>query len=88
MKANKSKVRAWRARQREEAARNEMIEKAKRRHYGTPHAFQEWGKKISILRAIHREIEPMLASIRSAQDFLYYGAGKQRKARKRLTFSH
>jgi hypothetical protein len=83
MKANKAKIRAWRKAQREQAEQKELIEKAKRRHYGTPHAFIAWGEKVSILRAIHAEIEPMLASIRSAQDFLYYGAGKQIRAAKR-----
>jgi len=83
MKANKAKSQAWRARQRQEQEEKECIEKAKRRHYGTPHAFRLWGAKISILRAIHRELEPKLATIRNAQDFLYYGAGKQRQAAKR-----
>ncbi len=83
MKANKAKIRAWREAQREKARQKELIEKAIRRHTGTPHAFVAWGAKVSILRAIHAEIEPKLASIRSAMDFLYYGAGKQIKAAKR-----
>jgi hypothetical protein len=82
MRTNKVKIQAWRAKQRQEARDKELIEKARRRHYGTPHAFMEWGKKNAILRAIHKELEPMLATIRSAQDFLYYGAGKQRNALK------
>lgn len=82
MKTNKEKIRAWRKAQQEQVEQIELVEKAKRRHYGTPHAFIAWGKAIRILNAIHREIEPKLATIRSAEDFLNYGNGKQRKAAK------
>lgn len=62
---------------------NKSIARHNGRNAGTDNAFRKWGEKFSILRAILSEIEPKLESIRSAEDFLNYGYGKQRKAARR-----
>lgn len=50
---------------------SERVQKSIRRHIGTDHAFKSWGKGMSILRAIHKEIEPILSKIRAAEDSIY-----------------
>ena len=59
-----------------EQTKRDAIAKAIRRHNGTPHAFVLWGKHMSILRAIHKEIAPKLELIRAAEDFLFYDTGR------------
>jgi hypothetical protein len=83
MRENKIKLNQWKAEQAEQAKQQETIEKAKRRHNRASHAFAAWGKAMGMLKAIHRELEPTLSTLRSAEDFLHYGYGKQRKAARR-----
>jgi len=70
-KENKAKLQAWKLAEQAKAKEHETIKKAIRRHNGTPHAFALWGKRMSILRAIHKEIQPLLDAKHIAEDSIY-----------------
>lgn len=70
-KANR-KERALALEQRREAIRK-AIARHKRKQSGGEHAFAKWGKTMSILRAIHKEIKPLLEQKRDAERFLCSG---------------
>lgn len=79
-KENKAKSRQWRIAQQAIQKETETINKAIARHNrkltGNPHAFARWGKIMSTLRAIHREIDPIIQQKREAEDFIFTDAGR------------
>ncbi len=52
---------------------SKAIARHKRKQSGGEHSFARWGKTMSILRAIHKEIAPLLKEKREAERFLCSG---------------
>lgn len=86
MNANKSQAKQIRKQKAEaEERRRDAIKKSIRRHNGTAHAFMAWGKKMSIFRAIHREIDPKIKTMRDAEDFLFKSLARHQHGKKLAT---